>query len=342
LPQEECGQVSGRDRIIGTHKLKALNPSIIYVQQGGLGELGTYGRARTYGPTAQALSGISDMSGLPDPFPATGIGYLYRDWFGAYNMAQAMLAALYRRNVTGEGCHIDAPQAGTGLYLTGTSILDYSVNGRQWARYGNRSPYEPAAPHGAYRTLGDDRWIAIAAFKEAHWQSLVDVLGLQAAAADERFATLERRLQNQDALDALVEEATVDKDGSALMAELQSRHVSAGVCQTARDRFENDPQLKHLEWMVELDQTEIGRCPVREHPVKMSATPTYVGGRLNRSGPNYGEDTVHVLSEILQLSEQEILQLREAGLSSFSLAGSLITARSDPLRRRYGTPRAWP
>jgi len=79
---------------LGYEQLKEINPNIIYVQQSGLGELGTYGRARTYGPTAAAMAGITDMAGLPEPYPPSGIGYSYLDWFGAYNMAQAMLAAL--------------------------------------------------------------------------------------------------------------------------------------------------------------------------------------------------------------------------------------------------------
>jgi len=299
---------------LGYEQLKALNPSIIYVQQSGLGELGTYGRARTYGPTAQALTGISDMSGLPEPFPPAGIGYSYLDWFGAYNMALAMLAALYRRNATGDGCHIDASQGDTGLYLTGTSILDYSVNGRSWKRYGNRSPYKPAAPHGAYRTRGEDRWIAIAAFTEQHWQALIDVFQSPMLAEDGRFATLRDRLENQDALDAAVDRATRVLDGFELMAELQRRGVPAGVCQTAQDRYDNDPQLKHLQWLVELDQTEIGRWPVKAHPVKMSATPAYVGGRLNRSGPNYGEDNEYVLGGILKISKGDIQRLRQSGV----------------------------
>lgn len=295
-------------------RLKELNPSIIYVQQSGLGEVGTYGRARTFGPTAAAISGISDMSGLPEPFPPAGIGYSYLDWFGAYNMAVAMLAALYRRNVTGQGCHIDASQGETGLYLTGTSVLDYTVNGRRWSRYGNRSPYKAAAPHGAYRTKGKDRWIAIAAFTEEQWMSLVQVLGIQAAAADGRFATLERRLENQGQLDTVVQEATQAWDGFELMSELQRRRVPAGVCQTAQDRYESDPQLAHLGWLVELQQTEIGRWPVKDHPTKLSETPTYQGGRLDRSGPNYGEDNQYVLAEILKLSSAEIDELRQAGV----------------------------
>ena len=104
---------------LGYERLKELNPSIIYVQQSGFGEVGTYGRTRAYGPTAQAVTGISELSGLPEPYPPAGIGYSYLDWFGAYNIAIAMLAALYRRYVTGAGCHIDASQGEAGLFLTG-------------------------------------------------------------------------------------------------------------------------------------------------------------------------------------------------------------------------------
>ena len=298
---------------LGYDRLKELNPRIIYVQQSGFGEAGRYGSARAFGPTAQAMTGISDMSGLPEPYPPAGIGYSYLDWFGAYNMAVAMLAALYRRDVTGEGCHIDASQGETGLYLTGTSILDHSVNGRRWSRYGNRSPYKPAAPHGAYRTQGQDRWIAIGAFTEAQWQALGEVLGRPEWASDPRFTLLADRLANQDALDALVGEATRGWDGFKLMAALQQLRVPAGVCQSARDRCDTDPQLAHLGWLVELPQTEIGTWPVKEHPTRFSETPTHIGGRLNRSGPNYGEDTEEVLTELLGMTATEIAGLRSSG-----------------------------
>jgi crotonobetainyl-CoA:carnitine CoA-transferase CaiB-like acyl-CoA transferase len=298
---------------LGYEELKKINPSIIYVQQSGMGEVGNYGRMRSYGPTAQAISGISDMSGLPEPFPPAGIGYSYLDWFGAYNMAQAMMAALYRRSVTGEGCHIDAAQAGIGVYLTGTTILDYTVNGRRWSRYGNRSPYKPAAPHGAFQTLGEDRWIAIAAFTEEHWQALVDVLDLGKAAADARFATLEQRIAHQDALEAIVSAATRKWDGFKLMEALQGRKVPAGVVQTAQERIEEDPQLKHLGWLTELNQTEIGVWPTRGLPVHLSETPAHIGGRLNRAGPNYGEDNDYVLKEVLGRNSAEIRKMREVG-----------------------------
>ncbi|MTD53166.1 CaiB/BaiF CoA transferase family protein [Amycolatopsis pithecellobii] len=298
---------------LGYERLKELNPGIIYVQQSGLGQHGTYGQARAYGPTAQGFSGLTEMSGLPAPFPPAGIGYSYLDWFGAYNMANAMLAALYRKAVTGAGCHIDASQGETGIYLTGSAVLDWSVNGRAWSRYGNRSPAKPAAPHGAYRTQGDDRWIALSVFTEEQWAALITELGDPEWARESRFATREARLAHQDELDRLLDDATRHRDGFELMAALQARSVPAGVCQTAQDRYESDPQLRYREWMVELNQSHIGVWPVKEHPVRMSETPSYIGGPFDRSGPSYGEDTGYVLRTILGLTETQVADLTESG-----------------------------
>jgi crotonobetainyl-CoA:carnitine CoA-transferase CaiB-like acyl-CoA transferase len=88
------------------------------------------------------------------------------------------------------------------------------------------------------------------------------------------------------------------------------------VCQTARDRYENDPQLAHGGWLVDLPQSEIGTWPVKEAPFTMSTTPPAIGGRLRRNGPNYGEDTDYVLSTVLGLPAEQIRQLRESGVVS--------------------------
>ena len=284
---------------LGYERLKEINPGLIYVQQSGMGQVGTYGRLRSFGPTAQAFTGLTEMSGLPEPFPPAGIGYSYLDWYGAYNMALAMLAALYRRRVTGKGCWIDASQAETGIYLTGTAVLDYAVNGRSWQRYGNRSPYKASAPHGIYPTAGDDRWIAISCFTEHDWHALLSVLGREDWASISQFRTLAERIANQDELDRLVGEATAVVDPYELMSELQTAGVAAGVCQTAEDRCDHDPQLAHLQWMVELEQSEIGTWPVKEVPVHLTGTPAYIGGPRDRHGPSYGEDNAYVLGELL-------------------------------------------
>jgi crotonobetainyl-CoA:carnitine CoA-transferase CaiB-like acyl-CoA transferase len=298
----------------GWARLREINPRIVYVQQSGMGQIGSYGRLRSFGPSAQAFSGLSEMSGLPDPYPPAGIGYSYLDWFGAYQMATAMMAALFRQRRTGKGCWIDSSQVETGIWLTGSAILDYSANGRRWRRYGNRSPHKSAAPSGAYRTLGVDRWLALSVFTEDQWHALARLLGCPEWTSDPKLATLALRLENQDYLDRLVGEATGKWDGYALMEAAQALGIPAGVCQTAQDRCERDPQLRHLNWMVELPQSEIGRWPVRDIPGALSETPTYIGGPIGRHGPNYGEDNHHVLQEILGFSEAQVAELETKGV----------------------------
>jgi crotonobetainyl-CoA:carnitine CoA-transferase CaiB-like acyl-CoA transferase len=298
----------------GWEAMRQINPRLVYVQQSGMGQAGKYGRMRSYGPTAQAFSGISDMSGLPEPYPPAGIGYSYLDWFGAYQLATAMMAGLYRQRMTGEGCWIDSSQVETGIYLTGPAILDYTANGRRWSRYGNRSPHKPAAPCGAYRCAGTDRWIAITAFTQEQWLSLTRVLEQPQWATDPTLATLQLRLQHQDYLDGLITTATETRDPYQLMTALQEAGVPAGVCETARDRYEWDPQLEHLQWVVELEQSEIGRWPVKELPTKFSETPPYMGGVIDRHGPNYGEDNDYVLGELLGMDKAEIAELAEQGV----------------------------
>ncbi len=299
---------------LGYDRLRALNPRIIYLQQSGFGQHGVYGRARAFGPTAQAFSGISDMSGLPDPYPPAGIGYSYLDWFGAYNLATAALAAIHRQATTGRGCHVDASQAEVGIFLTGTATLDHSVNGRRWSRYGNRSPYRLAAPHGAYPTRGEDRWVAIAAFTDDQWRAVATVLGRREWLDDPRFDGLSSRRANEDVLDGLMAGATAAFDGADLMARLQAAGVPAGLCQTAEDRYEKDPQLRHLDWLVELPQTELGTWPVKGFPAVLERSPAFPGGMPGRSGPNYGEDTERVLSSVLGMTAAQVAALRAAGV----------------------------
>ena len=299
---------------LGYPALCEIKPDVIYVQQSGFGQQGKYGRYRTVGPVAQAMGAASEMSGLPEPAPPAGWGYSYLDWFGAYTMALAIVAGLNHRERTGEGQWIDSSQCDCGIYVSGTSILDWSANGRVWQRYGNRSPYKPAAPHGAYRCAGEDRWIAIACFDDADWKAVAEIAGRPEWLADARFATLEARLAHQDALDAAVESWTREGDRYALMERLQAAGIAAGVCQNMQDRCEHDPQLDHLQWLTELTGTEIGTWPVSEMPVKMSATPPHMGGPIDRGAPCYGEDNERVYGELLGMSTREIASLKEEGV----------------------------
>lgn len=294
--------------------MKEIKPDIIYIQQSGMGNHGTYGRMRTVGPVAAALAGTSEMSGLPEPAMPAGWGYSYLDWVGAYSFALAILGALYHRERTGEGQWIDASQCEAGLFLSGPAILDWSANNRVWSRYGNRSPYKKAAPHGAFRCAGEDRWIAIACFDDHQWRALARVAGHPEWIDDPRFATLDARMANQDALEALVGAWTAHQDAYACMEALQRECVPAGVCQTAEDRCDRDPQLSALQWLTEVTGTKIGTWPVIEFPVKLSATPAHSGGPINRGAPGYGEDNVRILKEYLGLSPDSVAELAREGV----------------------------
>jgi len=299
---------------LGYEALKAIKPDIIYVQQSGMGSQGTYGRFRTVGPVAASFGGTSEMSGLPEPAPPAGWGYSYLDWMGAYTFALAILSAIFHRDRTGEGQLIDSSQCESGTFLSGAAVLDWSANGRPWNRIGNRSPHKPAAPHGIYRCMpdaekGDDSWIAIACFDDAEWSAFCSVAGWSEARDDERFRTLQGRLAHQDELDAMVSEWSVQQEAYAIMHALQAAGVPAGVCQTAGDRCDRDPQLQALRWLTEVTGTKIGRWPVAEMPAKLSATPAYSGGPIDRGAPCYGEDNHYILREYLGYSDTDIERL---------------------------------
>ncbi|MBT5110235.1 MAG: CoA transferase [Rhodospirillaceae bacterium] len=299
---------------LGYDALREIKPDIIYVQQSGMGAQGTYGRFRTVGPIANSFAGQSEMSGLPEPAMPAGWGYSYLDWMGAYSFALAMLSALFHRTRTGEGQWIDASQTEVGLFINGTTMLDWSANGRAWSRTGNRSPNKAAAPHGVYPCIGTDRWIAIACFNDAEWRALTKIAQRPDWASDSRFATLAGRLLHQDALDGLVAQWTRSGDATGLMHALQKAGVPAGVCQNAEDRCDNDPQLVALEWLTEVTGTKIGTWPVAEVPIKMSESPAYVGGRIDRGAPCYGEDNEYVYGELLGMSSKEIKDLADDGV----------------------------
>jgi crotonobetainyl-CoA:carnitine CoA-transferase CaiB-like acyl-CoA transferase len=295
-------------------ELKAIKNDIIYVQQPGWGYKGPYVKFVSYGPIAQAASGLTEQSGLPAPQPPAGWGFSYMDWSGAYYCAISMLCAIYYKKRTGKGQYLDCSQVEPGIYMTGSAMLDHLVNGRAYQRTGNRSPYKLAAPHGAYRCVGDDRWIAIAITNDEEWRSLVRAMGTPSWTQQPKFATLSARLLHQDELDDLVSEWTKDKDPFALQEQLQKAGVPAGVCQTAQDRVERDPQLNHLQWLIPLVHSEIGEWPVKDVPFHFTNATVNQGGPTERAAPCYGEDNDYVYDELLKLTKQERSALEKEGV----------------------------
>ena len=156
--------------------------------------------------------------------------------------------------------------------------------------------------------------MAIACFTDDEWQALCRVAHRPDWLSDPRFASLDDRIRNQDDLEALVGQWTGGVNAFEVMRELQDAGVPAGVCQTAAERCDQDPQLRHLKWLTELPGTKIGKWPVAEVPVTMSRSRATVGGTLGRGAPCYGEDNDYVYGELLGMSKQEINDLERDGV----------------------------
>jgi crotonobetainyl-CoA:carnitine CoA-transferase CaiB-like acyl-CoA transferase len=296
---------------LGYDQLLTVIPGIIYMQTTGVGKFGTYKNYVSYGPTAQAMSGLTFMSGLPEPYPPAGWGYSYLDHSPGYFGALLLMTALHRQRHSGVGAYIDLSQTETGLMLTGTSLLEYQLTGKPTARYGNRMPYLDWCPHGAYRCKGDDNWVAISIQSDEQWRDLVDEMGSPGWALDARFTHYAGRKAHEDELDRQLTSWTVLLNRYDVMTRLQARGVPAGVVQKAADRFDSDPQLKARGYYQDLPHTEIGTWPVEGFPTKLSRSPADVGGLTGRAAPKLGEDNDYVYRELFGLTTDELKALQQ-------------------------------
>jgi len=296
---------------LGYDDLRKINRKLIYLQTTGFGKNGTYQNYVSYGPTAQAYSGLTFLSGLPEPHPPAGWGYSYLDHSPGYFGAMLLMAALHRQRQTGLGAYIDMSQSETGLMLSGTSLLEYQLTGQPTTRYGNRMPHRDWSPHGAYRCSGEDSWIAISVQSDAQWRALTEEMGSPEWSLAARFATVAGRKANEDDLDGNITKFTIAHDRYDLMNRLQTRGIPSGVVQTAADRYDRDAQLRARGYYVDLAHSEIGVWPIEGFPAKLSRSPADVGGLTGRAAPKLGEDNDFIYQEVFGLTAAEIAVLRE-------------------------------
>lgn len=294
--------------------MRAERPDVIYVSMCGYGHSGPDSHYVTMGPTAQALTGLTHLLGLPGRPPA-GWSFSYLDHVGGYLGAVAVLMALVHRQRTGEGQHVDVSQLEPATALNGPLLLDFLVNGTRSRRPefppGNR---RGGAPQSAYRAAGEDQWVVVSCSTEDHWDRFVTAIGAPSWTGEARFASLGERRAHADELDALVEGWTSTLDKYDVMHRLQAAGVPAGAVQDARDRMERDPQLAARGHFVPLRHSEAGELPLEGVPFDMSATPPHAGGRIRRGPPCLGEDTDDVLRDLLDLHDREIAELRTTGV----------------------------
>lgn len=277
--------------------LKKIKPEIIMMSSALMGQTGPWHDSPGYGDQLSAISGLHEISGWPDRIPGE-IGF-YTDFIAPRFNALTILAALDYRRRTGKGQYLDVAQHQGGVQYVAPLLLDYVANKRIATREGNRDPY--AAPHGNYQCQGDDRWCAIAVYTDEEWQSFCNVMGNPEWTKDAKFATLEKRKENEEELDSLVQEWTINKSDEDVMMELQAAGIAAGRVGTTEDQMENDPQLKYRNFYQEREHPELGKYRPPRQPCVLSKTPCEI-----RRAPLLGEHTEYAFKEILGMTDEEI------------------------------------
>jgi crotonobetainyl-CoA:carnitine CoA-transferase CaiB-like acyl-CoA transferase len=294
----------------GYDELKAIKPDIIYVSNCGFGHAGPYREFKTWGPVVQAVSGLTFTSGLPN-MPPAGWGFSYMDHTGAYYMAIAILMAILHHRRTGEGQWVDLACTESALTLNGPALLDWTVNGRPSRRPGqphsNRNTSPAMAPHGIYACLGEDEWVAIACRDDGDWARLAALMD-EPPAENERYASLEGRLADEDRLDGEVAAWTAGRDKFDVQRLLRSAGVPCSAVQRPEERVDHDADTAGL-WPV-VTHSAMGQVRVDGLPARFSATPW----RIERGAPCLGEHNEEVFGRLLGLSSAQVAQLRKDGV----------------------------
>jgi crotonobetainyl-CoA:carnitine CoA-transferase CaiB-like acyl-CoA transferase len=285
---------------------RKVNPSVIYLSSCNMGQTGPKAGQRGFGSQLTSQSGFTFLAGYPnEPEPMLLYGP-YIDFVAVGFGLTAVMAALDHRQQTGCGQYIDLSQYETGLQFIAPALLDYEVNGHVMSQNGNRNAN--AAPHGAFPCRGDDRWCVIAAYNEDEWKTLCRAVGHPEWMTDARFASLQARKQNEDELDRLLGEWTIQYTPREVMERLQAAGVAAAAVNTLGDIF-SDPQLNHRQIWRDLPHAELGQFQYEAPPFALSETPAE-----EYPSPLLGEHNHVVCSEILGLAETEIDELVKQGV----------------------------
>lgn len=290
--------------------LREVNPGIVMLSLGSQGSTGPESRYGSYGSTLDALSGLMGITGYEDSHPIWSSGEVnYPDQVASVFGAGILLAALRQRNKTGVGAYIDLSQRELITTMIGEHVLEHTIGGRTPEQRGNKHP--DAAPNDCYRCLGENDWVAISISGDDEWRRLCDMLGRPDLTADPRFANHAGRRDHQDLLRPDVEAWTRTRLKRAAMDALQAAGIRAGAVLTGADML-SDPHLNERGYYQSIENTRSGPQTLRLAPYHLSETPP----AIERPAPTLGQDTEEILRDVLLLSEAEIAELDELGVTA--------------------------
>jgi CoA:oxalate CoA-transferase len=256
----------------GFEALHARYPRLIYAAASGFGHTGPESRRPAYDVIVQAMGGIMSITG---PEPAAGeaplpvrVGTSLGDITAGLFTVIGIEAALLARHESGRGQKVDVAMLDCQIAILENAIARYQVTGRSPAPLGTRHP--SITPFQAFRTA--DRPIVVAAGNDQLWAACCTALGLEALAADPRFATNDSRTSHAAALAEALEARLSTAPAAHWLEALGAAGVPAGPLNSVGDALAM-PQVAARNMLVET-RTPGGRTlKVAGNPVKLSAHP---------------------------------------------------------------------
>jgi benzylsuccinate CoA-transferase BbsF subunit len=281
------------DRLgLGYDAVRAVQPDVVYLEMPMMGTEGPYRDCRGYGLTIAAAGGLLGLTGYAG-VPPVGTGTNYPDHVpNPMHGAVAVLAALRKRRLTGQGEYIELAQLESTVNAIGPAVVAAAA-GESVRPVGNDDPV--GTPHGVYRCRGNDEWCAIAVFGDRQWAAMCNVLDTVTWDEHPALDTATGRRLARPQLDRLI--------------ALTDRGVAASAVQHADDLFA-DEQLRHRQHWVTLDHPVMGPTVYDGNPYRLSATP----GRLRSPAPLLGADTRVVCTELLGVDEHTYEELERQGV----------------------------